>query len=82
MVRLGSEDIGMNPEFFREGLLKEPGRCPLAILFSHPKTLKSTSNHMTALAKAYTERVILEAIAQLEACPTNPTPHTAAQHDK
>ena len=72
----------MNPEFFREGLFKEPGRHPLATLSSHPETLKSTPNYTKALAEAYADRVILGAIAQLETCPTNPTPHTAAQHDE
>ena len=81
-VQLGPEDVRMNPEFFREGVFEEPGRCPLATLSSHPKTLKSTPNYMKALATAYSERVISGVIVQLEACPTNPTPHTAAQHNK
>ena len=37
---------------------------------------------MKALATAYSERVISGVIVQLEACPTNPTPHTAAQHNE
>ena len=72
----------MNPEFFRETLFEEPGRCPLATLPSHPDTLKSTPNYTKALAEAYVDRVIPGVIAQLETRPTNPTPHTAAQHDK
>ena len=35
-----------------------------------------------ALAKAYAERVIPGVIAQLKACLTNPTSHTAAQHNE
>ena len=72
----------MNPEFFREGLFEEPGRCLLATLSSHPETLKSNPNYMKALAKAYADRVISGAIAQLETRSTNLTPHTAAQHNK
>ena len=80
-VWFGPKDIRMNPESFREWLLEEPERHPLATLSSHPKTLKSTPNYTTALAKAYADRVIPGVIAQLEICPTNPTPHIAAQHN-
>ena len=78
VVWLGPEDVRMNPEFFREGLLKEPERCPLATPSSHPETLKYTPNYTMALAKADAERVIPGVIAQLKAHLTNPTSHTAA----
>ena len=61
VVRLGPEDVRMNPEFFREGLFKEPGRRPL-LLSLH---ILKLSNLPLTICRHWPQRTLKESFQKL-----------------